>query len=348
MKCKTWTRSIAVPLFAVLAMQLQLAAQDNQSQSEPKHHHYQLIDLGTFGGPNTNFFTLGQAAQILNNRGIATGAADTSMPDPDAPNCINPDCFITHAFQWHGGELTDLGALPGVNSSLGGWITTNGLVAGISGNSEIDPLTGGPEIRAVFWNDGQLINLGTLGGNESLASAVNSRGQVVGSAANTIPDPFNTAPNLFGWGTQMRAFLWQNGVMLDLGTLGGPDSVAGLVNEAGQVAGFSYTSYTPNATTGVPPGHVFLWENGKMHDLGTIGGTQVFQLNALNERGQVVGSMTLEDENPNHVHPFLWDGAKLLNLGAVGGDEGEADWLNDAGEVLAMRPPPISVPVEER
>ncbi|HWO37986.1 MAG TPA: hypothetical protein VNO32_55135 [Candidatus Acidoferrum sp.] len=49
-----------------------------------------------------------------------------------------------------------------------------------------------------------------------------------------------------------------------------------------------------------------------MRDLGTIGGTQVFQLNALNESGQVVGSMTLADEDPNHVHPFLWNGKLFL------------------------------------
>ena len=331
----------SLSLCVALAMPVVSSAQ----QQKVTHHHYKLIDVGTFGGPNTNFYTLGQASQILNSRGMAAGAADTSMLDPNAPNCLSPDCFISHAFEWQKGSLTDLGALPGANSSFGGWINTNGLVAGISGNSEIDPLTGGPETRAVFWKDGQINDLRTLGGNESLASAVNNRGQIVGSAANAIPDPFNTSPFLFGWGTQMHAFLWQNGEMRDLGTLGGPDSVAGLVNEAGQVAGISYTSYTPNpANGGAPPMHPFLWENGKMRDLGTIGGTQVFQLNALNERGQVVGSMTLADEDPNHVHPFLWNGKTLLSLGALGGNEGEADWLNDAGEVVGHAATPNLCP----
>jgi uncharacterized membrane protein len=93
----------------------------------------------------------------------------------------------------------------------------NGLVAGLPGNGEIDPLTGSPEARVVSWNNDQIINLGTFGGNERLANAVNNRGHVVGLATNAIADPFNAAPNRYGFGTQMHAFLWRNGVMRDLG-----------------------------------------------------------------------------------------------------------------------------------
>ena len=328
MKSKTWTRIIALVLFAALALPLVSSAQEQKAE----HHHYKLIDVGTFGGPDTNFITQGVGAQVLNNRGMVTGSADTSVADTNTPNCLNPDCFISHAFKWQKGSLSDLGALPGVNSSFGSWITANGLVAGQSGNGEIDPLTGGPEARAVFWNDGPIIDLGTFGGNESYANAVNSRGQVVGSAANAISDPFNTPPFLYGWGTQMHGFLWEDGAMHDLGTLGGPDSLAYWVNEKGQVAGFSYINSTPNPLTGVPPGHPFLWENGTMHDLGTIGGTQVFDLDGLNEHGQIIGQMTLADEGKSH--PFLWDGKRLIDLGTFGGDHANANWFNEAGEVV--------------
>jgi probable HAF family extracellular repeat protein len=330
MKSRILTCITAMALFGVLAIPVRLAAQTQKVE----HHRYKLIDLGTFGGPNS---TVGFFEEVVNERGTVTGGADTPTPDASC-SAFNFDCFVSHAFKWKKGVLTDLGALPGVNSSYANWISANGLVAGISENGEMDPLIGVPELRAAFWNDGHIIDLGTLGGNESFATAVNNRGQVVGLAANAIPDPFC----FFGWGTQCRAFLWQNGVMQDLGTLGGPDSAAVYVNKAGQIAGFSYISPTPNPVTGIPPAHPFLWENGKMKDLGTIGGTQVPDLDGLNERGQVIGEMTLADEQKSH--PFLWDGKKIIDLGTFGGDRGNANALNDAGEVTGYAQYPISCP----
>jgi probable HAF family extracellular repeat protein len=41
---------------------------------------------------------------------------------------------------------------------------------------------------------------------------------------------------------ERHAFLWQNGTMTDLGTLGGGYSVGGAINDRGQVAGDSYTA----------------------------------------------------------------------------------------------------------
>ena len=338
MKCKTWTRSIA-PVLLALALPLQLAAQDNQAH---KHHHYRFIDLGTFGGPASYISNDpsgdGAAAGILSPRGIVVGMADTSIPDPHPGSCSNPDCFVGHAFQSQNGFLTDLGALPGVNSSFANWISPGGLVAGLSQNGEIDPLLDVPEIDAVLWKDGEIVNLGTIeGGYESNAFAVNDRGQVAGVFLNTIPDPFSP------FGLQVRAFLWQNGVMEDLGTLGGPEASAYFMNERGQVAGTSFINSIPNSDTGIPTLDPFVWTDGKMIDLGTLGGTLGVP-NAMNNRGQVVGESNVVGNLT--AHPFLWDGKKMIDLGTFGGDSGQANWLNEAGDIVGSaftKNPQISV-----
>jgi probable HAF family extracellular repeat protein len=327
MKSRKSILIIVIALFALLALPVQLAAQ---------HSRYRLIDLGTFGGPSSYLATSngvtspGMVNQVVNTRATAAGWADTSTVDPYAPNCFNFDCFVSHASQWQKDTMTDLGVLPDGQSSSATWISDTGLIAGQSQNGMIDPLVPGfPEIRAVLWSDGHIINLGTLGGNESSAFSVNNRGQVVGVAVNSIADPFSF------FATQLRAFLWQGGAMHDLGTLGGPEAWALFVNERGQVAGFSFTNDAVNPATGSPTQDPFLWDNGKMIDLGTLGGTLGFPY-GLNNRGQVVGTSNLAGDLPTHAHPFLWPGVKgkMQDLGTFGGSFGIAAGINDSAEVV--------------
>ena len=184
-------------LFAALSISIQGAAQEQttrQQQNEQAHEHirYVLVDLGTFGGPNS--YTNGPLDPTLNNSGTFAGEADTAIPDPHAPNCQNPDCFVQHAQEWRHGVVIDMGTLPGVNLSSGAsWVSDNGTIVGTSQNGLIDPLLGTPESRAVLWTkDDHIIDLGTLeGGNESFATAVNSRRQVTGWSLNAIPDTFS-------------------------------------------------------------------------------------------------------------------------------------------------------------
>jgi probable HAF family extracellular repeat protein len=267
---------MATVLLATLALPDRLAEQEQTGEEHrAQHHHYKLVDLGTLGGPQSVVF--GFLTQLLNHRGTVAGCADTLTADPNYPNFNSnfsgfspslPDALIFHTFRWQEGAVTDLGALPGINHSCPIWISENGMIAGLSENGAIDPVTGSPEVRATLWKDEEVIDLGTLGGSESLALAMNNRGQVVGPAANTIPDRFS----LFGFPTQTRAFLWHKGIMNDLDTLGGPDAFASSINEGGQIAGCSYTNSTPNPTTGVPTLAPFLWKQGKMTNLGTLGG----------------------------------------------------------------------------
>jgi probable HAF family extracellular repeat protein len=326
---------------AALALSPWASAQDTaQSRPDERHGHklrYKLIDLGTVGGPGS-FFSNG-ADGILNDRGVAVGWSNTAEPDPFAPFCFEPNCFVAHAFKAHGGVLTDLGTLSGGINSQANWISENGLIVGISENGEMDPTVPGfPEFRAVLWRNGEIVNLGTLpeGGYESVATAVNNRGQVVGFALNTIPDPFS----LVGFPTQVRAFLWHNGLMRDLGTLGGPDAIAGFINDRGQIAGPSYTQET-NPSTGSPVAHPFLWHNGTMIDLGSLGGTDS-EPTALNQNGQVAGFSTLKGDIKSH--PFLWSNGHIHDLGTLGGNNGTTNWVSDRGEVVGKADLPGPTP----
>jgi probable HAF family extracellular repeat protein len=101
----------------------------------------------------------------------------------------------------------------------------------------------------VLWKRNNVIHdLGTLdGGSFSLSISVNDVGQIGGISDNGVPDPFS----LFGNGVQMRTFLWEDGVMQDVGTLGGTDSLPGSNcdnQRRNQIVGFSYTSLIPNDT----------------------------------------------------------------------------------------------------
>ena len=147
MKSRTWMWTAVVSLLSALTGPSVLAAQNNSSPDHRhRHQQYRLIDIGTFGGPASELTTnngVGAGALILNNRGTLTGSADTPVPDPFSPNCYAATCFVTHAFRWEDGVLTDLGALPGVNASQGTAINERGWIAGLLQTGDVDPITGG-------------------------------------------------------------------------------------------------------------------------------------------------------------------------------------------------------------
>lgn len=328
----------AITLLLALTFPVQLAAQ---------HTRYKLIDLGTLGGPHSYGSVNGEGFALLNDSGVVASYADLAVPDPNASFfCYDPDCFQAHASQWKHGAITDLGALPVNNNSAAGSINARGWATGQSQTSTIDPVLGIPEFRAVLWRDGEIIDLGILeSGTESLGIYVNDAGQVIGFS--TISAEQNDPVGFIGFPT--HTFIWQNGEKFDIGTLGGSDAFVGASCShppQGVVAGSSTTSTAINPDTGLPTIDPFLWRDGIMRDLGTLGGTIGFG-QCVNHRGQVIGISSLATNSAACAppalfgapavpgcHAFFWENGIMTDLGTLGGDVSEAIWLNEKGMVI--------------
>ena len=340
---RSWSRRMRKywPLLPVAATLLAGAVAAVPAQAAASQHPYRLVNPGTFGGPQSY---LDLPAVPVTSNGALLGSAETATHDADYPKCNPfmvgfPDRYLTHAFAWSGGRLHDLGALPGNNSSAVFEVNGSGVGVGMSETAITDPHTGWPADHAVMFKGSKVTDLGTLpGGYESQAIDINDHGQVSGFGSNGIRDKYSFFNVLggpgpcgpSGWGTQARSFVWRNGVMRDIGTLGGPDAIMTTQNAHGQITGQSWTNSTTNPATGIPTLDPFLWANGHMRDLGTLGGTVGFA-NWLNNRGEVVGVSDLAGDQTGH--PFLWADGQMRDLGTLGGDFGFAGWVSERGFV---------------
>ena len=237
--------------------------------------------------------------------------------------------FLSSAVAQTRYTVINLGTLGGTFSDTGGVNNQGQAVGGAT-------LTDDTTIHAFLWKNGLMADLGTLGGPNSFANGLSENTGAVGVAdVSTLPGNPDLCFSEFVDSTnQCHAFLWQNGVMTDLGTLGGNSSSVGGIgaNDKGQVVG---TSETADFDLNNPPyqiPHAFLWQGGTMTDLGTFGGP-TSGAGCVNDKGQVVGRA---DNTSSDIRAFLWENGVMSDLGTLGGELSSAIAINNQGQVVGV------------
>jgi probable HAF family extracellular repeat protein len=231
-------------------------------------------------------------------------------------------------------------------------------------------LQAGDAYHGFVWGNGLLTDIGTLGGRDSNAVAINDLGQVVGNSSIDASGASNGflysggSMSALGGGTYMQAYginnrsaivgsmfvtmpddVYRHGYMLsggtltDLGTLPYGDGSVGIaINSHGDIVGAA-----ASAIHGAPnyPEDPFIWHEGVMTGLGNLGGPWGAAV-SINEAGQVVGYLGLDSlpGNPGELYPttaFLYANGRMEVIGGLAPDQvSRALDVNNLGQVIGI------------
>jgi len=300
------------------------------------------IDLGAFGGPNTNSTV---AFPVKSNSGLIVGISDTNQDNPlgEAFSCWPffapgvPTGKICKGFRWEKGELTPLPPFSGGYNSYATAANNRGQIVGWAENGVHDSTCNAAfqilQFRAVVWEpNGTMRELPPLPGDStSAATAINDKGQVVGisGACGVAVGDVSAA----------HAVIWENGVPTRIEDFGGHAwNTPTAINNAGVVVGFSL----PADKDGTRFYRAFVWTKATgTRMLNQIAGDVRSAAFGINDDGQIVGLSRTPGallravlwENPNATvknlndfvavgSPYLLIAGDVNNDGAIAGFTG--------------------------
>jgi probable HAF family extracellular repeat protein len=226
--------------------------------------------------------------------------------------------------------------------TLGG---TKSVAVGVNGKrwvNGVSSLPGNQTSRAFLWRNGVTNDLGTLGGPNSFSGfPLNDRGDVAGYSDTTSPDPNGEDFCSFGTFLVCQPFLWRDGVMTPLPTLGGNNGQALEINNRGQIAGQAENTTKDPTCSGIQvlQFRPVIYEKGGIQELPTFAGDMDGFATAINDSGQVVGASG-NCATPD-LHALLWqpqDGRFMVtNLGSLGGTAPNSPQdINNKGHVVGV------------
>ena len=261
---------------------------------------YTFTDLGTLGSTSH--------AYGINNAGQVVGTFGENNSE------------LYHAAVWNGTTVSVL--------------DTQNKLSAAYGINNVGQVVGRSTLGATLWQGGTASALDSADG---FALGINDAGQttvVLGAAASSSTGrAINASGTIVGdvsVGGANHATLWQGSHVTELGTLGGADSVATAINDAGQVVGGSSTADGSF--------HATLWQGTTAIDLG-LANNAYSTAYGINKTGTVVGEYRADDGG---YHGAIWsDGAgvdlnTLMDADAVsaGWILGAARGINDKGWIV--------------
>lgn len=320
------TRRMALALAALASLPILLSWRASSpmanAQTAGNQTTYTVTDLGTLGGSFS-------AALSIDDRSLIVG--ESTLPGDTANG----------GFIWESGVITNLGSLPAGPTVLPLVANDSTVAVGVA-----DGAASAHDANACFcpsplnchgfsWQNGIMTDLGTRGGASSGANWVNNRGQIAGVSQINAIDPNGNAFCGAGPGGQIiNAYSVEEGTWTNIGTLGGNNAGAFQLNDLGEIAGASDTQKTVDPNLGFVPIHAFLYSNGSMVDLGTLGGG-FSGPEFISNQGVIVGQSTLAGEQ--HILGFKWENGVLTNLGTLPGDSDSlAAAVNSVGQVVGF------------
>ena len=236
------------------------------------------------GGNNTY-------ALDLNDFGLTAGYSDTDIYDSDCASANTAGYRFEPVIWDPAGRVRRLAPLGGDTVAFAFGINNPGQVVGGSGPcGETTPPPYPAAAHAILWErDGTPIDLGSFGSSPSIASAINSRGDVSGTS--TTPDG---SPHPFLWTRQSGTLLQ---LTLPDGFVAGVNPCCKTINDRREIVGFMFDADFNS--------YAFLWKDGVTVDLNTLiqqpSPWMLQSVSGINSAGQIAGTGLINGQ----VHAFL-------------------------------------------
>lgn len=298
-----------------------------------------------FASNAAGFFVWGVLLALTGCNGSGTQLPSSAIPRSAAQETGSRSIGATSERYF----VIDIGTLGGTQAT-GEGISNSDRVVGTS------TLLGNTVARAFLWQHGNFTDLGTLGGKNSQQQwpEKDKIGVIAGDAETARTDPsnedfcgFDSNNGVQPTGLICKPFMWKDGVMTALRTLGGHNGQATGINGLGEIVGIAETATRDSKCIApqVYDASAVVWgpQRGKMRTLPPLGHDVMAWAVGINDHDQITGvsgkcmSPNFNGTGKTPKHGVIWENSVPKDLGNLGGSKGTFPWaINQGGQIVGQ------------